>query len=267
MQDLAADTVILVQDSTLTLADSIIETEFEEVPVVSLFTEHQLQVKNQMVEFERPKLDTGFAFIVIMLCGALLVYLHRNSDGIFSMVFNGSFDKNVASQESRVENAQRSRNILLLLLGSIVSISLFIAGFITFFYSPSASTALLFFQVLAAVFGFVVIKKGIVWLLALLFNLNSELKMYHFNLNIFFSFVGITTIPLCLLLFFSPQIPTNILVISVAVLGGFLYLKSLFRGVQIALNSGAINLLHLFYYLCALEILPLFILIRLGQTL
>jgi hypothetical protein len=69
-------------------------------------------------------------------------------------------------------------------------------------------------------------------------------------------------LPLSLLLLYSPQIPFMLVIYFGASVAVFFYLKGLQRGISVALSSTAISTLHLFYYFCALEILPIFVLIR-----
>ena len=247
--------------------DSTAFQEVEEKPVVSLFSDHQLAVENHLEAIERNELQSGISFLLLMVFVGWVVYIQRNSDNLFQMVFRVSFDRNLAAQEARIENSKRSRNILLLLLVSLLSISLFVAGFLKFYVDLNSTIVSLFLTSLSAIVGFVVIKKAILWLLSALFNLRNELRMYHFNLNVLLSVVGLISVPLNFLLFFSPQISTYSIAWLIGIIGSFFYLKSLQRGLQIAVASGGINLLHLFYYLCALEILPVFILIRVVKML
>lgn len=247
--------------------DSITSVKEVEKPVVSLFSEHQLAVENYLQPIERNEMQSGISFFLLMVFVGLVVYIQRNSDNLFQMVFKVSFDRNLAAQEARIENSKRSRNMLLLLLVSLLSISLSVAGFLKLYAGFDSTIVSLFFYSLSAIVGFVVLKKAILWLLSALFNLRNELRMYHFNLNVLLSVVGLISVPLNFLLFFSPQISTYSIAWAIGIIGVFFYLKSLQRGLQIAVNSGSISLLHLFYYLCALEILPVFILIRVVKML
>ena len=268
----------MIQETTDSITTSVTDTldwaavdtiavHVEEPPTVSLFTEHLLQTKPDMVPQEIASMENGFAFLIFGFCAALIIYVHRNSDGIFKSVFKGSFDRYLALQESRVENSQRTRNLLLLQVISAISISIFLSGVVLLMVRPDVALTLLFFQILFALISFILMKKGVQWLLASLFQLKPALKAYHFNINILFSLGGMIVLPLSLLLYFSPIIPTTTLVYSSGAVLAFLYLKALQRGSQIALGTNSISILHLFYYFCALEILPVFVLIRIIQDL
>ena len=267
MEDVLQDSVQLTAvDSVMTDSiQSIIEVKEE--PVVSLFQEHQLEVQNDFNYLEKPEIGNGFAFTVLFVCAAIIIYLQRNSDNIFGDVIKASFDLNQAQQDARVENSQRTRNLLILQLLGFISIALFIAGSAIGFAAKPLNLQNTFFIVLAALIGFVLIKKLILWSLAQVFELRQELKFHHFNLNILQSVAGLALIPLTLLIFYSPQIPNQLVVYTGLAVGAFFYFKGLQRGVSIALNSPVLSTLHLFYYFCALEILPAFVLIRIVQGL
>ena len=149
------------QEDTLDiLASRLLEIPVEK-PVVSLFADHSLQPTNGLSPVELLVFPSEFVIVILTLCAALIVYLQRNSDGIFSSVFKGSFDVNLALQESRVENSQRSRNIILLQLLSALAISLFISGMIVLLTEISQPFHQVYFQVLGGLVGFVLIKKGV----------------------------------------------------------------------------------------------------------
>lgn len=265
MQENASDTVqMTMTDSVTSLVSDSVPAQAE-TPVVSLFAEHQLKDNDQFKYLERKDFGNGFGFAVLFVCAAIIVYLQRSSDSIFSFVFRASFDANLAQQDARKESSQQVRNIFILQVIAIISISLFVAAALSRWLQFDMSVSSMFFQGLAATVGFISIKRFVLWLLAFIFDLKSELKIHSFNLNIFLAAAGVCLLPLTLLLFYSPSLPTNVVVISGAAIGGLFYLKGLQRGLSVAFNSSAISSLHLFYYFCALEMLPIFALIRIAH--
>lgn len=235
-----------------------------QLPVSGLFDNHLLQTENNFLYIERAANNGSFSFLVLMVCAAIIVYLQRNSDGIFSAVLKASFDVNQAHQDARVENSQRSRNLFILQVVSAISIALFIAGMAVQLGVTSFSGSRVFFWALVALFIGVLLKRVLLWILAQLFSLNAELRLHRFNLSIFFSSTGLFLLPLSLFLFYSPQIPFTIVGYAGAAVALLFYLKTLHRGVSTAMVSSGISMLHLFYYFCALELLPFFVLIRIA---
>ena len=99
-----------------------------ETPIVSLFKGHQLQPENDFSYIERAVSSGSFGFFILFICAGIILYLQRNSDGIFSAIVKASFDSNQANQDARVENAQRSRNLLIIQIVSSISIALLELG-------------------------------------------------------------------------------------------------------------------------------------------
>lgn len=235
-----------------------------EAPVVSLFVNHQLQPENGFTYLERAISSGSFSFIVLLICAGIIVYLQRNSDGIFSAVLKASFDVNQANQDARIENSQRSRNLFIIQIIAAISIALFITGMHPYLWESNKSAAEVFFSAMGVLLAAVFFKRLSLWFLAQLFNLNNELRFHRFNLSILFSSAGIVLLPLSLLLFYSPQIPFQVVIYLGAAVGILFYLKGLQRGFSIAVSSSGVSTLHLFYYLCALEILPIFVLVKIA---
>lgn len=248
-------------DSSDVLMESIVE-EPTHAPVVSIFEDHLLQptdgINPLLIDLE----PSWLVFAVFSICTILIIYLQQNSDGIFSSIIKGSFDMNLTIQESRVDNSQRSRNMILVQLLSALAISLFVIGSVGHFSSSELSQAELFITVFVGLITFILFKKGIEWILASLFQVSGILKGYHFSSNILMASSGLAILPVCLLLFYSTQIPSAIPVYTCLFIISFFYMKSMLRGIQMALTGNSVSPLHLFYYLCALEILPVFVLIR-----
>ncbi len=260
MQDTVIDTLQMAPDTTLNQV-------VVEVPPIGLFTEHQLQVDNGMEELERTGMGNGLVLGLFLLCALIAVYLQRNSDNLFASVFKASFDQNQTIQDARVENSQRKRNLFLLNLISFVTISLFVTGVLLKLFGLNQSVKILFSMVLGIFAAFFIVKRLIVWLLSKLFLADGIMKFQRYNLNIFLAILGLFLLPVVAILFFSPQVPIMIPCYLGLALICFFYLKGLYRGLMLSFGPTPVSPLHLFYYFCALEILPVFVLIRFAQTL
>jgi hypothetical protein len=259
------DTLVVMQEDSLELdtVASSIQTQVEE-PTVSLFQEHQLEPKGKLEPIERTEIGSDFVFFILVICGGIILYLQRNSDNIFRSVFNASFDINQALKDARVENSQRTRNLFILQTLGFICITLFLTGSIQELVPLNINLENTFFSLLGILVAFVLIKKIILWLLAAIFELHEEFRAFVFNLNILQSVAGLVLLPVCLFLYYSP-IQNSYWIVYIGLLfGAFFYLKVLQRGFMISMRSQSISTLHLFYYLCALEILPAFILLRVA---
>ncbi len=248
------------------VAEDTVPVVFEE-PVPSLFEGHLLPVQNDFSYLDKVVSGGSFGFFVLLFCAAIFVYIQRSSEGFFGSVFKASFDANQANQDARVENSQRSTSLFLTQIIALLSITLFSTEVIIQLGLTTSPMVAVFFPLLGGLIAVILLKRAILWILAQLFNLNSELKHHRFNLNIFLSGTGLALLPISLLLFYSPQIPFLVVVYLGAAIGIMFYLKGLQRGVSLALSSNSIVTLQLFYYFCAVEILPVFVLIRCAKGL
>lgn len=249
-----------------TVEQDTIEMVVEE-PVISLFDGHSLQPDDSLTILEKQANGSNFGFVILLLCAIIIMYIQRNSDGVFSSVLKAGFDRNLANQDARIENSQRTRNMMLLQMVAILSLSLFGSAFFVRLYETDLSTPTIFLWAVGIILNTLVIKRILQWVIVQIFDLQGELKVYRFSGNILLSLAGLVLLPISILLFFSPQIP--LLVMTIIGLGVlcFFYLKTLIRGLQIAWNSTSISPLYLFYYFCALELLPVFVFIRIAQNL
>lgn len=238
-----------------------------EIPVISLFKGHLLQPQNGFEYLNRFDPANTFGFIVLLFCCATIIYLQRSYLGFFSSVFKAGFDRVLSQQDARLENSQRTRNMMLLQFTALVSISLFITFTIPLYIETDLVPIALFGLAFTSLTIVVFIKRIVLWSLAQIFNLQAELRIHRFSSSVLLSMTGLALLPLSLLLHYSPYISYQWVVYTAAALAGFFYLKVITRGFLLALSSNAISVLHLFYYFCALEILPLFVLIRLVQHL
>lgn len=260
MQQLSADTLQL-------LTDSMVEAPVAEQPEISLFQGHALVAQDGFSVSELGVSDSGFIFFILLLCLSIAAYLQLNSDRLFTSIFKASFDRNLASQEARIENAQRIRNLIIVQTVAFLSISLFLTAVLSKIFLITTAYGLLFLQVLGGLFGAYLIKRFVFFLMTLVFEMGEAVRLHRNDLTLFLSSLGLLLLPVTLLFFYAPILPPPVpYYIGVGAIG-FFYLKGLFRGVLLTVGTATVSPLHLFYYFCALEILPIFILVRFVQTL
>jgi hypothetical protein len=243
-----------------------LETVMEE-PVKSLFESHSLVANPELKVIEKSENESSFGFIILLICLAIVIYIQRNSDGVFSSVLKAGFDQNLANQDARIENSQRTRNMILLQLVALLSLALYGSSLFVRFYETDFSIPSVFLWAMVIILCVLFLKRILQWVIVQVFDLQSELKIYRFSGNVLLSLAGLMLLPLSILLLFSPQIPLLAIAIGGFGLLGFFYLKTLMRGLQIAMISNSMSPLYLFYYFCALEMLPVFVFIRIARNL
>lgn len=265
MEQQTADTLQLLPTDSIQDTVPVVVVMPAPEDVESLFSGHLLTDTHEQTFIVRKQVSNGFGFSILLGCAAVLIYLQRDSEGVFSSIFRSSFDRNLAQQQARVENSQQARNLFILTVVSVFSISIFLAAMLSYKLPGGASAAELFLPILGITTASILLKRLSVRFLAFLFEVKQEFRLHTYNLNVFLSAIGSVLLPLTLLLFFGPSASHDVISVAGLVVIGTFYLKGLQRGLILALNSNQISALHLFYYFCALEILPVFVLLRVAR--
>ncbi|MBL4586196.1 MAG: DUF4271 domain-containing protein [Flavobacteriales bacterium] len=117
------------------------------------------------VLMERGVSDSGFVFFILVVCVSIAAYLQLNSDRLFSSIFKASFDPNLASQEARIENSQRVRNLFIVKVLAFLSISLFLPAVLSKVFLITEAHSSIFLKVLGGFTIFILLKRFVFWLL------------------------------------------------------------------------------------------------------
>lgn len=151
----------------------------------------------------------------------------------------------------------------------------FFVSFALFLYQVSNYYELIpanfgFWQWMGTLFGgivFVVLLKHLVLtILGFAFPIHKTVKQYNFSIIVISILLGVILLPIDLLLAFGPEnLKEPVIYFSILVFGLAIAFQ-VFRGLLIAGNFVASNKLHFFIYLCAVEIAPIMILIKLFRN-
>ncbi|MBP8034202.1 MAG: DUF4271 domain-containing protein [Bacteroidia bacterium] len=99
------------------------------------------------------------------------------------------------------------------------------------------------------------------YLLAFISSNNDLGKEYLFNVFVYSQTIGIILFPLIVCLQFTKYPAELFLYPALVICAGF-YVLRMFRGFIISVTEQNVGILYIFLYLCALEILPLLVLIK-----
>ena len=99
------------------------------------------------------------------------------------------------------------------------------------------------------------------YILAFISSNNELSKEYLFNVFVFAQTIGIVIFPLIVCLQFTKYPAEWFLYPALIICAGFYGLR-MFRGFIISTAEQSIGILYIFLYLCALEILPMLVLIK-----
>lgn len=209
--------------------------------------------------------DNSFVFtvqIIGLLFLTLLITLMRS---IFQKATRSIFSENMLNQVYR----ERTSGLLIPFL-TAYSLFFYNAGLLLFllllryfeapFYYPYWATLLMCIAVVLAAF---MIKHLLVAIVGALYPVSKEASMYSFTIMIFAIALGVALTPLNLAIAYVrvPNAASLFVYISFCVVG-VIYLLRTFRALSIANKFLIYYKFHFLLYICAIEIAPVMVLIR-----
>ena len=208
--------------------------------------------------------DWLFLVLVIVLGGLtyLRVFYRKN----FFQIIAACFNNNLTNQIVRDENLLMQRASVML----NVSFSIIAASFIylvSVHYNwpmNGMGTGFIRFVFLALLVSAAFTLKFVVLrFCAYLFKLGREMSTYIFNIFIINNLLGIALVPFVALILFGNSVDSTVLIIIAVSVIGIAWLYRIGRGILIATRYPDFSPVYLFLYLCALEIAPLLVLVKL----
>ena len=254
-------------DSLFRFEDNLTEQEDSALvqPNVVLFPGHALPVRHE-TPLPLNRTTPDWIFPVLLAVVAMFAFLRIFYARYFSRLFAAFTNSNLANQVVRDENLLIQRASVLLNIVFYMVAALFL-----YFVSSERHWDLegldygfsrfLFFAILvAAVYSF---KLIILKACGYIFGLDREMAAYIFNIFLVNSILGMALLPLTGLLAFAGWIPAGWITGFALVVIAAAFVYRLIRGVLIALSSPSFSPVYLIYYLCALEIAPLLVVLKL----
>lgn len=181
-------------------------------------------------------------------------YYHEKRLKLFGLAI---FKRSAALQIIRESPVHTHRSFIPLMAIYIISLTLLIYEAMEIL-SPGSSTGigslLLFAGFLGIYILFFLIKILAIWLISIIFKNPSTASEYIQTILLFNLVLGILLLPFLLVMTFALR--DIILYISLGVAVILMGLRFL-RGIAIGLSDTNFSLIHLFLYLCTLEILPI----------
>jgi len=156
-------------------------------------------------------------------------------------------------QVFREDIDMQDRLVLALMAIAVLSISVFTyqMGVLSGYLAPEQSSL---YAVILACTLVILLSFLVVRLMGWLFNTTEGLIQYTYHCILQLILLGLLLIPLSLMLTFAP-IPRDMLVVIGSVLMLLVLILRWFRGFLLGINAG-IPLIYIVLYLCAAEILP-----------
>ncbi len=239
------------------------DTVIAEVPVVSLFTGHQLKPVNQ-IPVETTNFYPGWITVLLLGCVVIITYLRASYPKRFTEFFRAVLDMRFASQLVREEKVLSQRVSVFLTIIFLFSSSAFLFLVSNHFNLLlfSGEGFLVFGKITGVVFFIFALRILISELTGFVFNAQNEFYFYNFHIFLYNKALGLALLPILICLIYANFFPQAIFIYIGIILFAISYIARLIRGLNIGLTKQGFNKFYLFFYFCTLEILPAMVLAK-----
>jgi hypothetical protein len=246
--------------------DSIFKaTTAEPFPSKSLFENHECQRKSLFTHDRQSVSYPSWLFLVLFAIVLVLSWnlnVHRlRVQQIFFACF-GRRNLNLLFYDGDILH---ERIVGILMSSFTICLSLTIFGFLQMYgYTLfDYGTFVNFLIILLLVASFVLFKQVLIRFLGNIFRVKNEIVMYLTNNVCYYFMETVLLLPLLFFLFYVPvsyhQIVAVLILISLAGMSSV----RIVRGLSMILLDSKFSQLHLFLYLCIIELVPVLVLIKL----
>lgn len=252
------DSIVLLK------SDSIIEIK-KEISYYNLLINHPIlnyaETKVLIPNFKK-NYDKDYLFYLLAGIVFLLAIVQFFFKKYFNNVFNIFFQTNFRQLQTREQLTQDNVAALLLNFLFILSASTFVTLISDQAKIINKSFWQIFYLSFAVLSIIYLIKLGFIQFMGWIFNTREISKSYSFIVFIVNKIIGVTLIPILLLLAFSTLYIQQLALSTSLILISFLFLFRFFSVYKLLSERLKINAIHFFLYFCSIEILPLLIMYK-----
>lgn len=209
----------------------------------------------------KPKVSNSFIIWIMIFSWALLALVLGNKRDIVPKSFRSIFNENVLKLTKRQENDRYRGHFIMVYIVFFINISVFI--FLVSKHFSGQGSTFTWFLILLGVIGTYLTRHISLSTLGWVFPIDKETSLYSFMIMIINLILGLALIPINLMMafgsqnFFVPTMYTGLGIIIAALIIRYT------RGLSIGGNYIFNNIFLFIIYLCAFEIAPTLLGIRL----
>ena len=255
------DSISIAAD-TLTVADTVAtaDTTPKQGATYKIFEEKEgkpLMRKSYGFSLDKTTSDTDWMIGVIITSFLFFAWIRMIYGKYVGMAFQSAANFFAANRTFAESNAVRTRVFFLLNILFYINISLFSCQCLNFygFSFDNYSGLKLFGVCMLGFFTVYTVRTILLKFLDFVFDTDS-FGYYNFSIYLYCKIYGLILLPLVAVIPFVPSFVTEKLIWAGLAVFVLMYALTLFRGLRICLRKG-VSIFYLFFYLCALEILPI----------
>lgn len=249
--------------TTATVLDSIFTPMEQAEPTLhkSLFTHHQLQVKNSHEIAIQPHYAHGWMFVFILLSIFLTCLYVRAKQIRLLDLLQSAIDVRALDRMLRDTNLTHAPDQVPIALISLLPLAL--VGYVSFL--PQSSNNLIavlnFLLVMLGIYAAYFTRNGLLRIMGHAFNNTESVHVYLSSNYIYLFLYGLVGSAMAFFVCYTGDMCHTFLNIMLGILGVLLVAR-IIRGMLIILTLSKTSKLYLFYYLCILEIVPIVIIAK-----
>lgn len=237
-------------------------TDSLSAPVISVFSDHLLHSVNNGPVFRNGTVYY-WPIIILFLVFAIYVYINIVNPKKLLQVFHAVYS-NQASKQLYREDYRLGKSVSVLLSAGFVLTIAFLTYITNRFFGLILKDVypfkqyLFFVSVILIMYIIKLVSNKLISAATLTGELNSE---YTFNVFVSAQTLGVILLPFAICIQFS-KYPAELFLYPAMSICGLFFALRLTRGFILSVIEQNIGVVYIFLYLCALEILPLLVLIK-----
>lgn len=231
-------------------------------PVTTLFTHHMLKPVSKGPSAFQPY-QPDWVFVVFISCFVTLAWVTVFYHKRLMQVIYGTFSKRHLSQVAREGNLIKERIALAMWVVYILTFSMVLyqaAGWYMHWNFGDIPQMAVFVIICGGLTGFWLVKIITMNLLSKIFKTGQTNHEYLLNIVMFSSLTGLVILPLAIFMVYLKSEALLYVCFAVVIL---MFVIRFIKGLLIGFSLTKFSYLFLFVYLCALELLPLAVLLKL----
>jgi len=234
----------------------------------SLFTNHilhpssELQIKLHIKPYQY--WISGVLLLAFILFVWLRVAYKKQLKKMFILFFTNHIG--LDNRATTSENLPSKRYPLFLAILFLTTLPLFIYQLLSYYnYFPVYNVMEVFFYlgIVGLVVSAYILKYTTAYIIGFIINMQQETSEYLNSILLSNRITGFLLFPIALCGAFLKQVPIYYSFTTGCFLLIFLFVYRLFRMIESSFYTNTVSIFYLFLYICALEILPLILLIKL----
>lgn len=209
----------------------------------------------------------GFLFSLVLGVLFLLTFLVSISRSLISKIYQAFFNDIVLKMLFRSRSSLSSTVYIALYAMFMINLSIFIYLILRYNgWLINQSDVQTLLTCIVAIIVLIIAKHIVLAILSYVFPISKEIDLYSFIIMVFGVLMGLLLAPVNVFFAYADGQVARIIIIGMAIVLGIVYTLKAIRSLLLVRNVIFSNFLHFLLYLCAIEIVPIILLLKIINT-